>query len=336
MRTQPDAFAFSVSQNDWAYYCQCDQCQALAKRENSQMAPVLQLVNHVAAAVEKEFPDKVVETLAYRWTRRVPKTMRPRPNVIIRLCSIECCFAHSLAKCNSEANRKFREDAESWAKLGGRLWVWDYVTDFQHYLLPFPNQRILNDNIQFFIRNNVKGIFEQGTHNTPHSELVELGGYLTAKFLWNPDYDEETAINEFLTGYYKQAADPIRKYIDLIHDQVGDKTHVGIGAKPDSPHLTDKLLIEADNLWQLAEDLVADKPEVLRRVRLSRLSVDYAIMERVKLQPENHQLRILARNRLQQFFETLQSSPLTRFRERAELDKDQYRREIEDKLNTNS
>ena len=70
MQAQPEAFVFSVSQNDWDNYCECDKCQALAKPEDSQMAPVLQLVNRVAEAVEKEFPDKAVETLAYQWTRQ--------------------------------------------------------------------------------------------------------------------------------------------------------------------------------------------------------------------------------------------------------------------------
>jgi len=219
MREQPDAFVFSVSQNDWHNNCECEKCQALAKQEESQIAPVLQLVNRVAEVVEREFPDKAVETLAYQWTRKAPKQMRPRRNVIVRLCSIECCFSHSLAKCDSDANRKFREDADAWAKVADRLWVWDYVTDFQHYLLPFPNQRIRNDNIRFFVDHHVKGIFEQDTYNTSNSELAELGGYLTAKFLWNPDYDEETAMREFLDGYYGKAAGPIRAYIDLLHDR---------------------------------------------------------------------------------------------------------------------
>ena len=70
MRTQPDATAFSVSQNNchrgdfsvekmrWVSYCECPQCQALATQEESQAAPVLYLVNQVAAAVEKEFPTR--------------------------------------------------------------------------------------------------------------------------------------------------------------------------------------------------------------------------------------------------------------------------------------
>ncbi|MEE8453144.1 MAG: DUF4838 domain-containing protein [Thermoguttaceae bacterium] len=333
MAAQPDAFVFSVSQNDWHNYCECDPCQSLAEKEGSQMAPVLHLVNRVAAAVETDFPDQIVETLAYQWTRHAPATMRPRPNVVVRLCSIECCFSHPLETCDLEANRKFVADAKAWSKVGNRLWVWDYVTDFRHYLLPFPNQRVRDDNIRFFIRHNVKGIFEQDTYNTPHSELAELGGYMTAKLLWNPDYDEDTAINEFLEGYYEKAAGPIRRYIDMLHDRVAkENIHVNIWVAPDHPHLTDELLAEADRLWQQAEKLVADRSEVLRRVQLSRMSVDYAILERARLQAAKNQsggpLKTLAAARFEPFLDTLESSKLSRIREWTVLDKAAYRAEL--------
>ena len=175
MRQQPQATVFSVSQNDWDNHCECPNCQELARAEGSQMAPVLQLVNRVAEAVEKEFPDKIVETLAYQWTRRPPKTMRPRPNVVIRLCSIECCFSHPLATCDGKANKAFRADLEAWAKVAPRLWVWDYATDFRHYLLPFPNQRVRGPNVRFYVAHNVKGIFEQDTYDTPHRRAFRAG-----------------------------------------------------------------------------------------------------------------------------------------------------------------
>jgi hypothetical protein len=337
MRDQPDATVFSVSQNDWDNHCECENCQVLATREESQMAPVLQLVNRVAEAVEREFPGKIVETLAYQWTRRAPKTLRPRPNVVVRLCSIECCFAHPLATCDSEANRRFREDAEAWAKVGNRLWVWDYVTDFRNYLLPFPNQRVRRENIRFFVRHNVKGIFEQDTYNSPHSELAELGGYLTAKFLWNPDYDEETAIDEFLAGYYERAADPIRAYLNMIHDKVArENIHVNIWAEPDSPHLTDEMLAEADKLWERAESTVSDDPMLLERVKRSRMSVDYAIVERARRRAaggaRDPQLHALAVARAQPFLATLRLSPLSRIREWNVLDKDDYSRQLAEAL----
>jgi len=157
MRADPEGFVFSVSQNDTDKHCECDKCQALAKAEGSEGAPVLALVNRVAEAVEKEFPDTAVEPLAYQWTRHPPKTLRPRPNVIVRLCSIECCFSHPLATCDSPANRAFVKDLQGWAKISNRLWIWDYVTDFSHYLLPFPNQRVRNDNIRLFLATTSRG-----------------------------------------------------------------------------------------------------------------------------------------------------------------------------------
>lgn len=331
MRADPEGFVFSVSQNDTDLHCECDKCQALAKAEDSQIAPVLALVNRVGEAVQPHFPDKAVETLAYQWTRRPPKTLRPRPNVIIRLCSIECCFAHPLEKCDSPANRRFVEDLKGWAKVADRLWIWDYVTDFAHYLLPFPNQRVRNDNIRLFMANNVKGIFEQDTYDTPHSEMAPLGGYMTAKFLWNPEYNENVAMSEFLEGYYGQAARPIRSYLDLIHDKIEkENIHVVIWVPPTHPHLTTELLQQADALWEEAEKLVADQPEVLRRVKISRMSVDYAIVERARAEGAKPDaapapIVLLARKRFAPFLETLKSSGLTNLREGARLDYNDYR-----------
>jgi hypothetical protein len=330
MRAQPQATVFSVSQNDTDLHCQCDKCQALARAEGSQMAPVLALVNRVADAAQKEFPDKAIETLAYQWTRHPPKTLRPRPNVIVRLCSIECCFSHPLATCDSPANRAFCADLRGWSQVSQRLWVWDYVTDFANYLLPFPNQRVLQPNIRLFVANHVRGIFEEGPGDTASSEMALLRGYLMAKFLWNPDYDQNQAINEFLEGYYGPAAPPIRQYLDLLHDYAQQNDiHVKIYDPPQSPHLTEVLLTEANGLWEEAERRVAGQPEVLRRVKTSRMSVDYAICERARVAlrraTAGSQPPPLAAQRFQPFLENLAASGVTCLREGKRLNLPEYR-----------
>jgi hypothetical protein len=341
MRAQPEATVFSVSQNDCDQHCRCPRCQELAKREGSDGAPVLQLVNRVAEAAEREFPDKIVETLAYQWTRHPPKTLRPRPNVVIRLCSIECCFSHPLATCTSSSNQAFRADMEGWAKVAPRLWVWDYTTDFAYYLMPFPNQRVIGPNIRYFVAHNVKGIFEEDVGDTPDSELASLGGYVMAKCLWNPNCDANRAMNEFLAGYYGRAARPIRAYIDLLHDYAEQNhIHVRLYTRLDSRHLTDELLMKASQQWQEAERLAAGRPEVLRRVRLSRMSVDYAILERARLQarhalPANEAYRSLAEARFKPFIETLQSSKLTSLSEGKPFDKKAYARQLAKELRLN-
>jgi hypothetical protein len=330
MRKQPGATVFSVSQNDCDNHCECDQCQALAKEEDSQMAPVLQLVNRIAEGVEKEFPDKIVDTLAYQWTRKAPKTMRPRPNVVVRLCSIECCFSHPFDACDGEQNKKFCADMAAWAHVASRLWIWDYSTNFSNYLLPFPNLRVLGPDTRFYVAHNVKGIFEEDTNQTADSELAQLAGYLEAQCFWNPNCDVNVAMNEFLAAYYGKAADPIRKYIDLIHDHV-EKENIHMPIYFDAGHATlnDELLANANGLWQQAEEAVAAEPALLHRVKIGRLSVDFALLERARFRakkkmPVNEAATTLAKSRFQPFSENLRKSNVTHLHEGHPLDKDAY------------
>jgi hypothetical protein len=155
-----------------------------------------------------------------------------------------------------------------------------------------------------------------------------------AKCLWNPNCDSNRAISEFLDGYYGKAAAPICAYIDLLHDHAKTaNAHLGCNAGIDNPHLTDELLIKADQLWQQAEQLVAAEPEVLQRVKISRLSVDYAILERGRLQllgklPKNERFAASVAARFQPFFATLAGSKVVRLREGQPLDREAYRRDL--------
>jgi hypothetical protein len=286
MREHPEAKIFSVSQNDWGNYCQCERCRAVAEREGSQIGPILELVNYVADQVRDEFPDRIIDTLAYQYSRKPPKHLRPRPNVVVRLCSIECCFAHPLETCDHPNNVAFRTDLEGWSKVCQRLWVWDYVVDFPHYLLPFPNLRVLQANIKFFVRHNVRGIFEEGDYNTVNGEFAKLRAYLLAKFLWNPDYPFEQALTEFLEGYYGPAAGPIRQYIDLLHDKVQrENLHAFIWENPGAAYLSEEVLTRGQQLFDEAERLVSSDPERLRRVQIARLPLYYVALERYRPGP---------------------------------------------------
>lgn len=280
-RDNPQAKILALDQNDCYNFCECDKCQAVAEKEGSQMAPVLQMVNRVADEVKKEFPDRAIVTLAYQWTRHAPKAIKPRDNVIIRLCSIECCFTHPFDTCDSETNISFTKDVGDWSRISNRLWVWNYTTDFSHYLLPFPNLLTRKANLKLFVDHNVTGMFQQDTPNIPHGELSELGAYLHAKLLWNPDYDTDMAINEFLDAYYGDAASQIRAYIDYIHEKAKrENVHMGCYESPETALLSGNFFAVADSVWDEAEKAVAGKAEYLERVQASRLSPEYAYVAR--------------------------------------------------------
>jgi uncharacterized protein DUF4838/glycosyl hydrolase family 67 len=165
IREHPEATIISVSQNDTGNWCRCDTCKAFDEQEGSPAASLIRFVNAIAKDIAEDYPAIRIDTLAYQYTRKPPKTLRPRQNVIIRLCSIECCFAHPLATCDSKENRRFREDILAWQPVAPKLYVWDYTPNFGHYQQPFPNFAALQPNVQFFVQHRVTGLFEQGNYS---------------------------------------------------------------------------------------------------------------------------------------------------------------------------
>ena len=96
LKAHPEKENISVSQNDNAKHCLCPNCKAIDDREGTPMGTLLEFVNAIADDVAKEHPEVKVGTLSYWYTRKPPRTLKPRPNVQIQLCSIECCLIHPI------------------------------------------------------------------------------------------------------------------------------------------------------------------------------------------------------------------------------------------------
>jgi hypothetical protein len=211
--------------------------------------------------------------------------------VAVRICSIECCFTHPLAECNEvppyfkkdvREGVSLQQDMADWSKICRRMHVWDYTTEFRHYLNPLPNFFVLQPNIKFFIENGVTGLFEQGNRESVSGECGELRAYLISKLMWNPDLNVNQAMNEFLCGYYGQAGAPIREYIDILARHVKEHhVHMGIFDNPTQGHIPDHILQKAIALWDKAERL-ADNDEILARVQCSRMQIRYVQINRME------------------------------------------------------
>ncbi|MBE6698551.1 MAG: DUF4838 domain-containing protein [Ruminococcaceae bacterium] len=230
----PEATIISVSQNDsdaGVGGCQCENCKAINDAEGSEMGSLLTFVNRIANDIKDDYPGVYVDTLAYRYTRKPPKNIRPAENVIIRLCSIECCFTHAL----SEAciyNTSFRKDIEAWSAICDNLYIWDYTYNAETYFTFFPNFDVLCDNVKFYKEHNVKGVFLEGQQVSVSGEFAELRSYLLAKLLWDPDMTEDeyyAHMDEFLQYYYGPGWVKIKEYMQaMTAHAIARNTHVGI------------------------------------------------------------------------------------------------------------
>jgi hypothetical protein len=275
----PSAKYWSVSQNDNKDYCTCDQCAATDAREGSPSGSIIQFVNQVA----DQFPDKMISTLAYEYGRHAPKTLKPRDNVNIMLCSIEAYRDKPLVKDTSSA--EFVKDVQDWGRISKDIIVWDYVIQFNHLISPFPNLHVLQPNMQFFAENGVNAMFEQGNREVG-GEFAALRSYLISKLLWDPYLNADSVIDDFLSGYYGAASKPIRTYINLMQqaqEKAGKPLRIfGSPNEAADSYLTQPLMAEYNKLFDEAEKNVADSATLLERVRIARLPLMYATLEQAK------------------------------------------------------
>jgi len=207
MAKNTEAKYWSISQNDNYDYCKCPRCADADAHYGSPAGTLIAFVNRVA----KAFPYRTISTLAYQYTRQAPKNIKVERNVSVCLCSIECNRGQSIeAGCPD-----FARDVLEWSQLTDNLMIWDYVVQFRSYISPFPNWHTLQPNLQFFQKNGVKMMFEQGS-GRDRSEFSEMRAYLLAKLMWNPKANMDSILTDFGNGYYGPARPAIWQY---IHDQ---------------------------------------------------------------------------------------------------------------------
>jgi hypothetical protein len=280
MAAKPGATFWSVSQNDTYVPCDCEACRAIDAEEGSPSGSLLAFVNRVA----DEFPDMTISTLAYQYSRAAPKHLRPRPNVNIMLCSIECNRSRPIAVDPGSAS--FVQDVEDWSRLTRNILLWDYVIQFRNLVSPFPNLRVLQPNMQFFVKSGVTSVFEQGLAQMK-GEFAELRAYLISKLLWDPYVDLDAVMNDFLQGYYGKAAPFLRRYIDTMHDALetsGEALSIyGYPAPTAKGYLAPGRFASYDPLFHQAEAAVGDDEAMLLRVRTARLPLQFARLEQAKM-----------------------------------------------------
>lgn len=302
--TNPLFDIYSMSQNDNPFPCLCDKCRAIEEQYGGHSGLLLWFVNQVADAIKPIYPDKYIGTFAYMYTRKPPVGIVPRNNVVIRLCSLECCRAHPIEEC--EHNRSFMSDIENWSKIAPNIYIWDYVVNFSQYVAPFPNFNVLAENIRTFMKYNVMGIRQQANYQSVGGEFSEMKAWVISKLLWNPYQDTRKLVSQFINDYYGEAASCIQQYFDLCHSLIKDETVFDIYIDANAPLYTDEFVREAREILNKARQAVASSSEDMRlRVDMVALQIDYLRMlrtpketladgtnERVWAFVRKHQIRI--------------------------------------------
>ena len=273
MAEKPECNLWSISQNDNDAYCTCEKCRALDEAEGSPMGSVLNFVNKMA----RRFPHKTISTLAYWYTRKLPKTIRPEKNVHIMLCNIEA--NRGLPIETDARSLGSKEELLAWEEVCDNISLWDYCIQFRNLVSPFPNLRVIPKNIRFFLDHNVKMLFSQSNREY-EGEFSALRGYLLAKCMWEPSIDAQAVIREFCEGYYGPAANAILTYIEEVHDAMeaagGELSIFGGPLDAKDTWMDEAHYARYNALAEEALAAVAGNAQLLHRVKTAAMPIWYA------------------------------------------------------------
>ena len=272
----PDAIYWDFSINDGYHPCECEKCAAACEKYGSHAGLLLLLIN----ALAQEFPDKMISTLAYQHMRTLPQGIKCEPNVNIVIAPIQTSQLYSYKWGGNDSSAQAKRIIEEWAGVCDNLFIWDYTVNFNHLLLPYPNLAVQKDNLEFYLQNNVRSIFHQGSREQG-DEMACLRSYVLARQLW----DADTNVNELLAKYvavtYKDAAPYVAEYIDAMHSAVSNANDLDLYDEP-SWHALDYLstisIAKYQKLIASAKAAVKEDEAALARVEELELNVVYAKM----------------------------------------------------------
>ena len=228
----PPPPVFSVSQNDCLNPCQCERCQAIARSEESECGPLLDFVNFLADGIKDRYPEVYLDTLAYQYTQKAPKKIKPRDNVIIRLCDTG---SDPTKPITSAANTAFREHLSRWGRIAKNCRVWDYAVTYANPVgMPMPTAQTFGPDYRFYAEHNVEGVFTELEFEIL-ADMRDFKVWLMMKQLEDPSADYAKLVSVFTDGFYGPAAKHVRQYLaDLEAEATARQTRCNWNSVPTS------------------------------------------------------------------------------------------------------
>jgi hypothetical protein len=292
-RGEQEPTMFSFSPNDWGGACDCLECRTLAERSGGQGGLLAAFINQLADAIREEYPDILIDTLAYGYTMPPPGEIKLRDNVVVRYSAFQ---SRKMSRAlNDPVNRVARKALDGWLDATSHLIIWDYAVSYgADGDLPLANLPLLAEDFRLYLASGAEGIFLQ--HDYPiGADMRALKLWVLAKLMEDPHRDLDRLVEQFTDGYYGSAGKRIRRYLALLGRAMARRSpKIGYGSTAvEYTHLDQRFLRRAQAIFDRAEESIKGDALLLRRLRHARLSLDRATL---LLRPESRSVAERYRN----------------------------------------
>ncbi|HUT91180.1 MAG TPA: DUF4838 domain-containing protein [Thermoguttaceae bacterium] len=225
----PTIEIITLSPNDGGGFCECPGCTALDEPHRGWFARYskrLAVLNQqIAGRVAERYPKVKIKIGAYAMYALPPEIegYRPEENSLVQLCHIYFCHNHPITSGKCEAgktyepsdnflpNQEFRKLAETWSKLTGNLFIYEYYAlgGWSRSDMLWPMVHTMRHDVPWYRDLGAKGFYTQ----TGPWQRAPLNYYVAAKLAWNADLDVDWLIDDFCRKFFEDAAEPMKAYL---------------------------------------------------------------------------------------------------------------------------
>jgi len=224
--------SYNLLPQDATAYCECEKCLALngASRPAAVawVAPFgrcmsdvyCHFICEVAKAAKSRDPFILVGALAYAEVFLPPLTIDKFPD---NVCVEVCLYGAADLPMNSPRNGELKQAWEAWHTKCRRLTTYDYAllhTDYwqKDPRLPVPLVTATVDRAKFLHR---LGALNGGFQATPESlPYNPWNFYAYPRIRWNVDQTADQLLQEFFSGYYREAGEAMLAYYRALEDHL--------------------------------------------------------------------------------------------------------------------
>jgi hypothetical protein len=124
-----------------------------------------------------------------------------------------------LCSTQTPQEEKFVELLNKWHKYTGRVYIWDYINNFDDYFTPFPVFEIFQHRLRLYAQAGVQGVFMNGSGHE-YSTFYRLKTHMLSMLLSDPNADWRTLLKEYCAETYPVTGNIIYDFLIKQEDMV--------------------------------------------------------------------------------------------------------------------
>lgn len=186
---------FMINPKDNNLVCTCGECTALGNTKDNATPAVAYFLR----TLSQRFPNHRFYITAYRTTATPPEEELPE-NTGVFFSTINLPKGIALNEKQPKTNQ-FLKQLHAWRSKTPNVYLWDYDTNFDDYLTPIPILYGLQQQLQFFKKNDVKGVFLNGS-GYDYSSFDEVQTYVIAALMMDTEADVAKLCIDFFNKKY--------------------------------------------------------------------------------------------------------------------------------------